>query len=117
MFDQMKTFMAVMKQLPELREKAQQLQAELERKTVEGEAGGGAVRVTLNGKGRCVRVRFDAPLMLGIAGEDKAIVEELTAAAVNQAVEKVQQLIAEHVREATGGLDLPGLGGLLGSGH
>ena len=72
-----------------------------------GEAGAGAVRVTCNGKGVCLRVEFDANLLLGLAGDDKAMVEELTAAAINQANEKVKQLALEETRKLMGGMDLP----------
>lgn len=113
MFDNIKNFAAIMKQLPELKERAEQMQAELERKTVEAESGGGAVRVTMNGKGRVLRLEIDQPLMAGIAGDDKVMVEELIAAAINVGMDKVQALLAEQMRGVAGGMDLPGLDGLM----
>jgi nucleoid-associated protein EbfC len=116
MFDQLKTLTSLMKNASALRERAEQFKAELERKWVEGESGGGAVRVTLNGKGRTLRVEIDQPLMTGLAGDDKTMVEELIAAAFNNAHDKLQELVAEELRKASGGLNLPGIEGLLGQG-
>ncbi len=114
MFDNLKQMAALMKNAPALREKAEQMKAELERKTVVGESGGGAVRITMTGKGKVIRVDLDRPLLMGIAGEDKTMVEYLIAEAFNNAAEKVQVLVMEQVRAATGGMDIPGLSGLLG---
>ena len=114
MFDNMKQFASIMKNLPEMKARAEHMQAELERKIVEADAGGGAVKVTMNGKGRVLRINIDQPLMMGIAGDDKAMVEELIAAAINSGMDKVQGLLSEEMRNVAGGMDLPGLDGLLG---
>lgn len=113
MFDQMKMLGSLMKNAGAIRERAEQMKAELENKAVEGESGGGAVRITMNGKGRVVRVDLEANLLKGLAGDDKVIVEELIAAAVNSAAEKVQQLVQEEVKKAAGGLEIPGLENML----
>ena len=114
MFGNMKNIGNLMKMAGQAKEKAQQMQAELEAATVTGEAGGGAVRVTCNGKGRVQRLEFDDPLFQGLVGDDKVMAEELIAAAMNDAMDKVQQLVMDKTRELTGGLDLPGMEGLLG---
>jgi len=116
MFDQLKNLGSLMKNAGEIREKAQQMKAELEKKTVTGEAGGGAVRVVLTGQARCVSIDIDKNLMVGIAGDDKAVAEELIVAAFNDAQKKVHELLAEHVQEITGGMNLPGMEGLMGLG-
>lgn len=115
MLGNLKQLGELMKNAGAIRERAEQVKAELEHKSVTGESGGGAVRVTLNGKGRCMRIDLDQPLLLGIAGDDKTMVEELIAAAMNDGMDKVQALVGESIREATGGLDIPGLDGMLGS--
>jgi nucleoid-associated protein EbfC len=115
MFDQFKNLATLMKNAGALRERAEQFKAELERKTVNGESGGGAVRVTLNGKGRALRVAIDQPLLVGLAGDDKTIVEELIAAAFNDAHDKLENVVAEELRKASGGMNIPGLEGMLGS--
>ena len=114
MFDQFKNMAALMKNAGTIRERVEKFKAEMEHKSVEGESGGGAVRVKLNGKARCLRVDIDQPLMTGLAGDDKMMVEELIAAAFNDASDKLQRLVGEEMRKAAGDLDVPGLSGLLG---
>ncbi|MBI1374101.1 MAG: YbaB/EbfC family nucleoid-associated protein [Phycisphaera sp.] len=116
MFDQLKNLGSLMKNAAAMREKAEQMRAELEKKTVTGEAGGGAVRVILTGQARCVSIEIDKNLMIGIAGDDKAVAEDLITAAFNDAQVKVHELLAEHVSEITGGMDLGGLQGMMGLG-
>ena len=113
MFDNLKALGSIMKNAGDIREKAEQLKAQLEARTVEAEAGGGAVRVTLNGKGRVLRVELDPPLLSGIAGDDRGVIEELIAAAVNAGQEKVRRLMADELKQLTGGMDIPGLSGLI----
>jgi hypothetical protein len=113
MLDQLKMLGSLMKNVSALKERVPQIKAELERRTVEGESGGGAVRVSMNGKFRVVRLHIEAPLMAGLAGGDKLAVEQLIVAAANDAVEKVQRLIAQEMKNAAGGLDIPGLENML----
>ena len=105
----------LMKNAGAIKERIEQVKNELERKTVTGESGGGAVTVTMTGKGRVVRIDLDQNMMAGLAGDDKTMVEELIAAAVNDAVEKVQKLVAAEIQNATGGLNLPGLEDMIGT--
>lgn len=114
MFENFRNLGSLMKNAGQMREKAEELQRELEQKTVTGESGGGAVRVTMNGKGRVLRVEIDPPLMSGLTGEDKEMAEELIAAAVNHAAEKVKQLVTDEVQRMAGGMDLGALQSLLG---
>lgn len=114
MFDNIRNMGNIMKLAGQAREKAEQMQAELERETVTGEAGAGAVRVTLNGKGRAQRIDLDPAMLSDLAGDDKEMAEDLIAAAFNAAMEKVQNLVMEKTRELTGGMDLPGMENLLG---
>lgn len=121
MFDQMKNLKNLAGMLgnaKELREKFEQIQAELARKTVEADAGAGAVRVVANGKLEIVRVELDRPLVIALAGEgaeaDKEMVEELIAAATNAALVKAQQLVRDEMAQLTGGMNLPGMENLLG---
>jgi len=116
MFDDLKKLGSLMKNAGQMREKAEQMKAELAKKSVVGESGGGAVRVTLNGQAQCLGIELDKNLLMGIAGDDKAVVEDLIAAAFNDAQQKVHRLLAEHVQELTGGMNLPGMEGLMGLG-
>ncbi len=114
MFDQMKQFGALMKNAGEIKRRAEEMKQELEHRTVDGEAGGGAVRVTMNGHGRVMRVYLDDVLFGALAGDDKAIGEELIASAFNDGSQKLKALVAEEMKKAAGGLDLPGLENLMG---
>ena len=113
MFDQLKNLASIMKNAGAIRERVEKFKADMESRTIEGESGGGAVRITLNGRARCLRVHIDQPLMAGLAGDDKTMVEELIAAAFNDASEKLQRLVQEELRKAAGDLELPGIAGLM----
>lgn len=121
MMDQLKnlkSLASMMGNREELRAKFEQFQAEMASKTAEGDAGAGAVRVTVNGRLEVQRVELDptmiATLASGEAGEDKAMVEELIRSAANDAMGKAQQMAKEEMSKLAGGMNLPGLEGLMG---
>jgi hypothetical protein len=116
MFENFKNLGNLMRMAGEAKQKMAEVQEELARQQVAGESGGGAVRITMNGKGEVLRVDLDQPLMAGLAGDDKAMVEELIAAAVNDAQQRVRELVAEQLKQVTGGMDVPGLSDMLGGG-
>lgn len=78
-------------------------QEELAKTEVTGESGAGLVKVTMTGKHDVKRVSIDPELMK----EDKDMLEDLLAAAVNDAVRKVEALTTERMAGATQGLGLP----------
>jgi DNA-binding YbaB/EbfC family protein len=82
----------------------QKIQEELESLTVEGSAGGGVVKVTMSGKQVVDAVTIDPEAM-----EDVELLQDLVAAAVNDAFTKTQELAAEKMGPLTGGLKIPGL--------
>ncbi len=94
----------MLKQAQEMQAKMEEMQAALEDLEVEGQAGGGLVRITLNGKGVLKRVEIDPSLL---AGDEKEVLEDLIVAAHNQAKEKVEQKTKEEMASLTGGLSLP----------
>ncbi len=121
MYDQLKNLKNLMSALgnpQEIQQKVQQIQEELAKKTVEGESGAGAVRVTVNGRLEVQRVELDPHMIGAFAGEgadaDKEMVEELIASATNAALEKAQQMMREEMGRLTGGMQLPGMENLLG---
>lgn len=121
MFDQLKNMAGLMGQAKEMRSKFEEVQKELARKTVEADAGAGAVRVIMNGKMEVLSVSIDKAMLITLAGEanqaDHQMVEDLIAAAFNAALIKAQQLMQEEMAKVTGGLNLgaiPGLDKLLG---
>ena len=74
------------------------------------EAGGGAVVATVNGKGRLVEIKISSE---AIADGDAAMLGDIIKAAVSAAQEKASVAAAEAMRELTGGMEIPGLEGLL----
>jgi DNA-binding YbaB/EbfC family protein len=94
----------IMKQAQEMQANLQKAQEELANLEVSGESGGGMVTVLMTGRHDVRRVTIDASLM----GEDKEMLEDLVAAAVNDAVRKVEQESQQKLSGLTAGLSLPG---------
>jgi hypothetical protein len=96
--------------LAEMMRQAQQmqerLQQELAGKAVTGEAGGGLVRVVMNGLLEVKSVKIDPA---AIDPKDPTLLEDLVRAAVAQAVEQAEGLRMEQTRQMAGGLGIPGL--------
>lgn len=93
----------LMKQAQQMQENLQKAQAELANLEVTGESGGGMVQVTMTGRHDVRRVSIDDTLI----GEDKEMLEDLIAAAVNDAVHRVETASQEHMSKVTSGLNLP----------
>jgi len=96
--------MEMMKQAAQLKSKMEEMQSSLEAIEVEGLAGGGLIKVTLNGKTEMKGVSVDASLL---KPEEKEIVEDLIVAAHADARRKAEAMMAEKMKEVTGGLPLP----------
>ncbi|HQU16750.1 MAG: YbaB/EbfC family nucleoid-associated protein [Chromatiales bacterium 21-64-14] len=93
----------LMKQAQRLQADMQKAQEELGSLEVTGQAGGGLVSVVMTARHDVRRVRVDASL----CGEDRDMLEDLVAAAVNDAVQKVEKLVQERYSGLTAGLGLP----------
>jgi len=93
----------LMQQAQKMQESMKQAQEELARLEVTGEAGGGLVRVVMSGRHEVRRVDIDRQLMT----DDPEMVEDLVAAAVNDAVNRVAETAQQQMAEMTGGLKLP----------
>lgn len=85
-------------------QKIQALQDELETMTAEGTAGGGVVKVVMTGKQTIESVEIDPEAL-----EDVELLQDLVAAAFNDAISKTQELAAAKMGSITGGLNIPGL--------
>jgi hypothetical protein len=101
----MKNMGQIMKQVQELQARAEEVQAKLAATEIGGSAGGGAVSVTLNGKGEMRRVKIDPAAMSGPG--DLEIVEDLIVAAFNDAKAKVEAHASAEMGKLTAGLPLP----------
>ena len=93
----------IMKKAQEMQENMQKAQQELANREITGEAGGGMVAVVMRGTHEVNRVTIDPALI----GEDKEMLEDLIAAAFNDAVHKVARTNQEAMQEMTAGLNLP----------
>lgn len=118
----MKELMSLMGNAGQIREKMEAVQKELADKHVEGDAGAGAVRVTANGKLEIVKVELDKTLIgvlttplpeEGEPSEDdnKQMIEDLIAAATNDALIKAREMMQQEMSAAAG--DFPGLENIL----
>ena len=94
----------LMKQAQKMQEDMQKAQEEVANMEVEGQAGGGMVKVVMNGRHELRKVTLDDSLMQ----DDKEMIEDLLAAAVNDAVRRVEQQTQEKMAGITSGLNLPG---------
>lgn len=100
----MKNLSNMLKQAQQMQARMQEMQARLEATEVEGAAGGGMVKVRLNGKGDLKRVSIDPSLM---TADDREVLEDLLVAAHADARQKVEAAMAEEMQKATAGLSLP----------
>ena len=93
----------MMKQAQKQLAQLQKIQEELETLTVEGTAGGGAVKVTMTGKqiGESVVIEPEA-------AEEVELLQDMVLAAVNDAANKAQELAAQKMAVVTGGMNIPG---------
>lgn len=92
----------LMQQAQKMQESLKQAQEELAELEVTGEAGGGMVAVTLNGRHEVRKLNIDPA-----AGDDLEMLEDLVAAAFNDAVNKVQQARQDKLSGLTGGMPVP----------
>ena len=124
MFDNLKNMAGMMGQMRQMRQQMEQMQQDLARKTVEADSGAGAVRVVMNGRFQVLSIHLDQPLLATLTGSgessseesDNRMIEDLIVAAMNAALAKAQEMVAQEMQRLTGGLNLPGLDKLLGSG-
>ena len=93
----------MMKQAQQMQERMQQAQEEIKNMEVVGEAGAGLVKVTMLGSHNVRRIEIDESLM----EDDKEMIEDLVAAALNDAVRRVAEASQAKMSDVTGGMPLP----------
>jgi DNA-binding YbaB/EbfC family protein len=99
----------LMRQAQKLQEEMQKTQEEAKKKTAEASAGGGMVTVVASGAGEIVSIRIEKDV---VNPDDVEMLQDLILAASNEALRRAQEMVSEEMSKLTGGLQLPGLGGL-----
>ena len=102
----MKNMNTMMKQAQKLQKKMMKTQAELATKTIEASAGGGMVKVVANGGQKIESIILEKEV---IDPEEIEMLQDLILAAVNDALNKSQEMVSSEMGKLTGGLNIPGL--------
>jgi nucleoid-associated protein EbfC len=92
-----------LKQAQQIKENVEKAQAQVASIEVTGESGGGMVKVTMSGRHEVKRVQIEP----AVASDDRELLEDLIAAAVNDAVHRVESAIQEKMAGAMAGMQLP----------
>jgi len=95
----------MMKKAQQMQKEMAKIQKEIEELEVDGQSGGGLVRVVVSGNKKILSVNIDSEVMK----EDKEMVEDLILSATNQALENIDKISKEKMAPVTGGLNIPGL--------
>lgn len=107
-----KMFGDIMKQAQKMQQEMGRIQEEAKKKTVEASSGGGMVTVTASGAMEIVSIKIEKDV---VNPDDIEMLQDLIAAAVNEALRRAQGMVAEDMSRLTGGrLQIPGMGGLFG---
>ncbi len=106
MFKSLGNIANMVKQAQEMKSRMGEMEAKLVEVRVKGAAGGGMVGVEANGQQKILAVRIDEKLL---NVDDREMLEDLVAAATNDALNLAKQAAAEQMAEITGGMDLPGM--------
>jgi len=96
----------LLKQAQKMQAEMTKLQEKLKDRVVEGSAGGGMVTATVSGQQKLLAIKIEPE---AVNPEEIEMLEDLIVAAVNQAMEKSQELLQEEMQKITGGLKVPGL--------
>ncbi|MBW1659343.1 MAG: YbaB/EbfC family nucleoid-associated protein [Deltaproteobacteria bacterium] len=96
----------IMKQAQKMQAKMAEIQEELADKVVESTSGGGMVKVLVNGRQEVLSIQIEPDV---VDPEDVEMLQDLIVAAVNDALRKSQEMMAEEMKKLTGGMSIPGL--------
>ena len=106
MFKGIGQFASLMKNAHEIQGRMKEMQEAMRRLKVEGTAGGGMVKIEMNGQQQVLGCQIEPTVF---SSGDREMLEDLIVAATNHALEKVKQATAEHMERMAGGLDIPGI--------
>lgn len=96
----------MMKQAQKMQKEMKEKQAELEEKEIETTAGGGAVKVTINGKKEILGMEIDRDV---VDPEDVEMLQDLIMAAVNEAIRNAEDMMNKEMEKITGKMNMPGM--------
>ena len=96
----------MLRQAQLLQQRMAKIQEELESATVEATSGGGVVSVVVNGKMGLESLKIDPEV---VVAEDVDMLQDLVLAAVNEGLDKAQQMVSDRMSSVTGGMNIPGL--------
>ena len=102
----MKGLNDMLKQLREAQSRMEQVQQGLASKEIEASAGGGMVKVVMNGRHEIISIKIEPKV---VDPEDVEMLEDLVAAAVNDACSRVDEMVRTEMSQVAGGLAIPGL--------
>lgn len=102
----MKNLTGLMKQAQKLQSKMAEMQAEVGNRTITAQAGGGMVEAEVNGRLELVRLRIDPEVA---NPDDVDMLQDLILAAVNEALNRAREMMAQEMAKLTGGLQIPGM--------
>lgn len=106
MFNKMGNMQGMMKKVQKMQAEMQKLQEDLKNRTVDVTVGGGAVSLVMTGEKLLTSIKIDPS---AVDPEDVEMLEDLVLAAVNEAGNKVDDMMAREMSKVTGGLKLPGM--------
>lgn len=101
----------LMKQAQKMQQEMGKIQEESKKKTVEASAGGGMVVAVANGAMEIVSIKIEKEV---VNPDDIEMLQDLVAAAINEALRRAQQMVSEDMGKVTGGMNIPGMGDMLG---
>ncbi len=112
MFGGLGNLTGLLKSAKEMQANMAKMQAELAERRYDGDAGGGMVTATVDGKGTLVDIKIEAS-----AAEDVELLEDFVKSAVGVATGKSQEALKSEISAMTGGMNIPGLTDMLGGGQ
>ncbi len=101
----------LMKQAQKMQQEMGKIQEESKKKTVEASAGGGMVVVVANGALEIISIKIEKDV---VNPEDIEMLQDLVTAAVNEALRRSQEMVSADMGKLTGGMNIPGMGGMFG---
>lgn len=111
MFGNLGKMAGLLGNMGQIRAKMEDMKERLQHARFVGNAGAGQASATVDGRGELLKLELDPAL---VQGGDVEMIQELAAAAVRDAMVKSREALQKEIQAATGGLDLPGLSGLMG---